>query len=82
MHFLVNSNMSGAAKRTGILRVLGWMQEPAAVPENVDAALDYGLAWPGTFFNTGRDRQLRFLIDWMRSRGVARTPDRGSRVGR
>lgn len=67
MHFLVNSNMSGAAKRTGIRRVLGWMQNPAVVPENVDAALDYGLAWPGTFFNTGRDRHLRFLIDWMRS---------------
>lgn len=76
MHFLVNSAMSGASKRAGISRVLGWMREPVRIPDDVDSALDFGLAWPGTFFNTGRDRQLRFLIGWVRAWKQMESDDR------
>ena len=66
VHFLINDKISGGSKRELLSTVLGWMEEPAALPDEVAAAMDYGIAWPGTFFNTGRDRQIRFLIEWTR----------------
>lgn len=67
MHLLVNSRIGGASKRDLLRRVLAWMATPIDIPAPIDSALDSGLAWPGMFFNLGRDRQLRFLIEWMRS---------------
>lgn len=67
VHLLVNIRIGGASKRDLLGRVLSWMQAPVAIPAQIDSALDSGLAWPGMFFNLGRDRQLRFLIEWMRS---------------
>ncbi|MCZ7664807.1 MAG: hypothetical protein M5U22_18645 [Thermoleophilia bacterium] len=67
MHLLIHHHISGDKKRQTLQTILGWMAEPTSVSSQVDAALDFGLANPGTYFSTGRDRQLRFLIEWMRS---------------
>ncbi len=66
MHLLINIRIGGASKRQLLGKVLGWMETPVSVPAAIDGALDFGLAWPGMFFNLGRDRQIGFLIEWMR----------------
>ena len=65
MHLLVVHGMSADTKRLRISRVLGWMRDPVVIPPDIDAALDYGLASPGTHFYTRRDTHLRFFIEWM-----------------
>ncbi len=69
MHLLINRRISGNKKRDVVHSVLGNGSGTAelVLPEDIQEALDYGIAWPGTFFNTGRDRQIRFLIEWMRN---------------
>ncbi|MDZ4168954.1 MAG: hypothetical protein U1E26_04765 [Coriobacteriia bacterium] len=67
MHVLVTVSIGGAKKRETIHEILGWMKDPCELPPEVDAALDYGLAGTGTFFNRGRDRQIRFIIEAMRA---------------
>ncbi len=68
IHLLINSRISGKRKRELLRAVLdrGTGTSEIDLPPEIDEALDYGICWPGTFFNTGRDRQVRFLIDWMR----------------
>lgn len=66
VHFLI-AWMSGAAKRAVIGPVLGWMQEPVTIPADLDAALDHGLASPGTAFHTYRPFQLAFVIEFARA---------------
>jgi MoxR-like ATPase len=61
VHFLI-AVMKGEAKRAVIGPVLGWMKEPVVIPTDLDAALDHGVASPGTAFNTYRPFQLAFLI--------------------
>jgi hypothetical protein len=65
MHLLVVHGMSADTKRLRISRVLGWMRDSVDIPPDIDAALDYGLASPGTHFYTRRDTHLRFFIEWM-----------------
>lgn len=67
VHLLIHIRIGGNSKRQLLNTVLGWMKNPIQIPADVDAALDHGIAWPGIFFNLGRDRQLRFLIEWARS---------------
>ena len=66
VHFLIAS-MSGAAKRAVIEPVLGWMHEPVTIPADLDAALDHGIASPGTAFHTRRPFQLGFVIEFARA---------------
>jgi 5-methylcytosine-specific restriction enzyme B len=66
VHFLIAS-MSGAAKRAVIEPVLGWMHEPVTIPSDLDAALDDGIASPGTAFHTRRPFQLGFVIEFARA---------------
>lgn len=65
VHFLI-AYMTGAAKRAVIEPVLGWMHEPLAIPPDLDAALDAGVASPGTAFHTYRPFQLAFVIEFGR----------------
>jgi MoxR-like ATPase len=65
VHFLI-AVMSGAAKRAVIEPVLGWMREPVKIPTDLDAALDHGLASPGTAFHTRRPYQLGLVIEFVR----------------
>ncbi len=72
VHFLIAS-MSAAAKRAVIEPVLGWMHEPVTIPADLDAALDDGIASPGTAFHTRRPYQLGFVIEFARGvEGAAR----------
>ncbi|MEL7667276.1 MAG: hypothetical protein AAGU73_03615 [Actinomycetota bacterium] len=65
MHLLVIHGMNASTKRLRITRVLGWMQDSVDIPADIDAALEHGLASPGTHFYTRRDLHLRFFIEWM-----------------
>ncbi|MDP2183272.1 MAG: hypothetical protein Q8K99_11975 [Actinomycetota bacterium] len=67
MHVLVTMSIGGPSKRETLGTILGWMKQPPVVPTDVDAALDYGVAGTGMFFNQGRDRQIRFIIAAMRA---------------
>lgn len=67
MHVLVTVSIGGSTKRETLNEILGWMKRPVALSAEVDAALDYGLAGTGMFFNRGRDRQIRFIIEAMRT---------------
>src|SRR4051794_33533896 len=66
VHFLI-AMMSGAAKRAVIEPVLGWMREPVTIPTDLSAALDHGLASPGTAFHTRRPYQLGLVIEFVRA---------------
>lgn len=65
MHLLVIHGMNASTKRLRVTRVLGWMQDSVTIPPDIDAALEHGLASPGTHFYTRRDLHLRFFIEWM-----------------
>lgn len=68
VHLLIaTGNIGGGAKRTLIHRVLGWSPRGVAIPKELDAALDTGLARVGTAFLTYRPFQLWFLIDFARA---------------
>jgi 5-methylcytosine-specific restriction protein B len=60
------SNVRGDTKRKSLATVLSWMQVPARVPTDLDAALDSGVFNGGVAFNTGRWQQLVFLIEFVR----------------
>ncbi len=66
VHFLI-AVMSSAAKRAVIEPVLGWMHEPVTIPTDLNAALDHGIAAPGTAFHTYRPFQLGFVIEFARA---------------
>lgn len=62
--------MKGATKRIQIRRVWEWSGEPFLEAPLLGIALDRGVGFPGTAFNTGRWRELVFCIelfrDWKR----------------
>ncbi len=68
VHFLIAKpyTISGATKRGHINAVLGWMDEPVGLPEEVSRALDDGLAYTGRAFNTYRYYMLSFLVRFFR----------------
>ncbi len=71
VHLLIaTGTIGGQAKRSLITTVLSWSPEPVAIPRELDAALDQGLARVGTAFLTYRPYQLAFLLrfvrDWKR----------------
>lgn len=63
VHFLV-AVMSGEAKRAVIEPVLSWMHEPVPIPVDLSAALDQGIAAPGTAFHTYRPFQLALIVEF------------------
>jgi len=67
VHFLPAENVGGHRKRELIHGVLGWMEQPAEFPAELDATLDIGLMSMGVAFNTGRYFGVAFLIDFARS---------------
>jgi 5-methylcytosine-specific restriction protein B len=67
VHLLIAVGTIGSdAKRRLINEVLHWSPAPVAIPADLDAALDHGLASPGTHFNTRRDVHITFLITFAR----------------
>ena len=67
-HFLIASPnaIRGFAKRQIIDEVLaGSPTDPVAIPKDLVDALTPGIANPGTFFNTNRQYQIGFLIEFV-----------------
>lgn len=67
VHFLPAANVGGHRKRELINGVLGWMERPVEMPAELDAVLDTGLMSMGVAFNTRRNFNVAFLIDFARS---------------
>ncbi|MBK6767693.1 MAG: AAA family ATPase [Ardenticatenales bacterium] len=67
VYFLVPLNIKGETKRAAIQTVLSWMKEPVAIPTDLAAAMDGGLATVGIAYQTYRPFQLQFLIALARS---------------
>ncbi len=61
------ATIGGPKKRELIQNVLSWSPEPIAIPADLDAALDNGLASMGQGFNQDRPSLLRFLIAFARA---------------
>ena len=66
VHFLIPSDIGGAAKRQVLDQVRGWAHAPVEVPPALDAALDEGLARAGVAYRTYRPHQLWLLLDFIR----------------
>src|SRR5436190_620328 len=64
VYFLPAGNSGPAVKREGIRTVLTWLPDPVTIPTELDAALDNSLLNPGTSYNTRRDQQLAYLINF------------------
>ncbi len=64
VYLLLPHTMSGAKKREILGTILGFMQQPVAIPAALAEALDHGFLNPGTFYLTRRDAQLSFLIEF------------------
>lgn len=68
VYFLIASSDSvgGDTKRGVISRILEWGDVSVELPTDLDEALDHGFVHPGTFYNTRRDAQLAFLLEFLR----------------
>lgn len=67
VHLLIAAGTIGyQAKRALIATVLSWSPAPAAIPAELDQALERGLARVGTAFLTYRPYQLGFLLEFVR----------------
>ena len=64
-HFLIVSTKSSSAEQRVINRVLGWSPTPAAIPEELVAALTPGLVNPGMGFHAGRPFQVGYLVEFV-----------------
>jgi MoxR-like ATPase len=68
VHLLIAADGIGAqAKRRLVNTVLGWSPAPAAIPPELDRALEQGVARVGPSFSTNRPFQLYFLLSFVRA---------------
>lgn len=63
LYFLVAAGVGEDAKRGLIERVLGWMEDPPSLPDNLVKGLQFGLMGTGQGYNQFRPHQLWFLIE-------------------
>jgi len=66
-HLLIASDIGGASKRGTIQTVLSWSAEPVAIPADLAAPLDHGLARTGVAFKAFRPFQLWYLVEFLRA---------------
>ena len=64
-HFLIVHTKNSGAEQRVINRVLGWSPTPAAIPEELVAALTPGLVNPGMGFHSGRPFQIAYLVEFV-----------------
>ena len=62
VHLLITVTVSAGKKREIIGEVLGWLPSPPSIPDDLMKGLAYGLVNPGTFYATGRERCITFLV--------------------
>jgi 5-methylcytosine-specific restriction protein B len=67
LHLLVQRDMKHTTKRQLVEAVLAISRSPVALPADLDAALEPGLANGGVAMKTLRWRQLAWLIEFVRS---------------
>lgn len=67
VHLLVTDTVGARRKREIIEAVLGWSRSKVGIPDELGAAFHQGLVNPGTHYNTRRDGQLSFLIEFGRA---------------
>jgi 5-methylcytosine-specific restriction protein B len=67
LHLLIAADIGGASKRKTIQTVLSWSPQPVAIPADLAATLDHGLANTGVAFKTYRPYQLWYLIEFLRA---------------
>jgi len=59
VYLLIPHTISGAKKRHIVDTILGYMQEPIAIPAPLAEALDNGFLNPGTFYMVSADFRVR-----------------------
>ena len=66
-HFLIVSTKSSSAEQRVIRKPGAWMvcPTPAAIPEELVAALTPGLVNPGMGFHSGRPYQIAYLVEFV-----------------
>lgn len=67
LHLLVMRDMKGATKQRLVRAVLDISATPIQLPEDLDAALEPGLANGGVAMKTLRWRQLAWLVEFLRA---------------
>lgn len=66
VYFVIAWNIKGVTKRGLINEVLSWAPSPVAIPEDLDVALEHGIASVGIAFHTYRPFQLAYLLTFAR----------------
>ena len=79
VHFLISMSVRRKGKEEVINEILSMMAEPVHLPHDLASVLDAGFVRPGTAFNTQRDRQLAFLIEFGQA-WCALAPEERSRL--
>lgn len=64
VHLLLPRTIHGATKRHLIELILGLMDTPADLPEELGLALNKGFINPGTYYTTRRDVQITYLVEF------------------
>lgn len=62
-HLLISATISAPKKQQIVETILGWMARPVPIPGALLPVLQLGFINPGTYFNTGRWAQLRYLVE-------------------
>jgi hypothetical protein len=67
IHILLaaRNSISGSKKRTLINTILSWSSHPVSIPEELDQALNDGLATMGVAFGTYRPFQIAFFLEFI-----------------
>jgi 5-methylcytosine-specific restriction protein B len=67
VHLLIANDMRRETKVSVVRNTLALMPDPVPIPEDLERALDAGLASTGIAFKTYRPNQLAFLMDFVRA---------------
>ena len=65
VYYLISRNVKGPAKRRGITNVLKWSSEPVSMPQELDSALDQGLANTGIAYLVYKPFQQGFIMEFV-----------------
>lgn len=65
IYHLIARNVTGQAKRAQIKTILSWSAEPVSLPQELDGALDQGIANTGTAYLTYKFYQISFIIEFV-----------------
>ncbi|MFF5230719.1 McrB family protein [Dactylosporangium sp. NPDC000521] len=66
LHLLLPKDIGGPAKRAVIRGALDLLPEPVGIPAELDHVLDSGVVRAGTAYMTQRDRQIAWLVRFVR----------------